>query len=126
MVAALVVSTRPKATSASTAPTASASFTLMSPLVTGRCAVRLTWRSNSRSATSLMQQPAERIRMVPRVNTITRCQPGKPSAASHSALSDGHSSSSQPAGRLKRIRSRYSDSLLRGAAEDATDVMQSI
>jgi hypothetical protein len=105
----LVVSTSPKAASASTAPSASASRTETAPLVTGRCAVRLTWRSNSRSATSLMQQPALRIRMVPSVNTASRCQPGKPSAAIHSADSVGHSSSSQPAGRFQRIRSRYSE-----------------
>jgi len=106
MVAPLVVSTRPKASKASTAPTASASFTPTAPRVTGRWAVRLTWRSKSRSATSLAQQPALRMRMVPTTNTASRCQPGKPSAAIHSALSVGHSSSSQPAGRFQRIRSR--------------------
>ena len=106
MTAALVVSARPKATSASTAPTASASFTLILPLVIGRCAVRLTWRSKLRSATSLMQQPAERISTVPSVKTMNKCQPGQPPAASHSAPIVGQYSTSQPAGRSQRIRSR--------------------
>ena len=104
--AAFVVSASANAASASAAPTASASRARMRPLVTGRCAVRLTCRSNSRSATSLTQQPALRMRMVPSVNTASRCQPGKPPAASHSAPSVGHSSSSQPAGRFQRIKSR--------------------
>src|SRR5436305_2097181 len=56
--AALVVSTSAKASNASTAPSTSASFTDTAPLVTGRCAVRFTCLSNSRSATSLTQQPA--------------------------------------------------------------------
>ena len=93
-----MVSTSANATSASAAPSVSASRTLTRPLVTGRCAVRLTWRSKSRSATSFTQQPALRITMVPATNTTSRCQPGKPSAAIHSADSVGHSSSSQPAG----------------------------
>jgi hypothetical protein len=106
MVGGLVLSTSRKARKASSAPNCKAWRTLSAPLVTGRPAVRLTWRSNSRSATSLMQQPAERISTVPAVNTASRCQPGKPSAASHSAVSVGHSSSSQPAGRSQRIRFR--------------------
>ena len=106
IVGGLVVSTRPNASSASMAPNVSAALTDSAPLVTGRCAVRLTCLSNSRSATSLMQQPALRIRIVPSVNTASRCQPGKPSQAIHSAASVGHSSSSQPAGRFQRIRSR--------------------
>jgi len=80
----------------------------MSPLVTGRCAVRRTCRSNSRSATSLLQQPALRIKMVPSTNTASKCQPGQPPAASHSADRLGQSSSNQPAGRFQRIRSKYS------------------
>ena len=44
--------------------------------LTGRPAVRLTWRSNSRSATSFTQQPALRMITVPATNTIRRCQPG--------------------------------------------------
>ena len=106
MVSVLVLSTSPKASSASTAPTANASRTDSLPLVTGRCAVRRTWRSKSRSATSLMQHPALRISTVPSVKTSSRCQPGKPPAANHKALSVGHSKSNQPAGRFQRIRSR--------------------
>ena len=106
MVGRLVLNTSKNARKVNAAPTASASFTLMRPLVTGRLAVRLTWRSKSRSATSLMQQPALRIKMVPSVNTASKCQPGKPPAASHSAASVGHSSNSQPAGRSQRIKSR--------------------
>ena len=58
MVGGLVVSTRAKAMTDSAAPRASASATGSAPRVTGRWAVRLTWRSNSRSATSLAQQTA--------------------------------------------------------------------
>src|ERR1035437_1053234 len=108
MVVTLAVSTSINASSASSAPSASASWTDNAPVVTGRAAVRLTWRSNSRSATSLKQQPALRIRIVPSVNTATKCQPGKPPAAIHSALKVGQSSSSHPAGRFQRLRSKYS------------------
>src|ERR1035437_7850770 len=107
MVVTLVVNTSINASNASSAPSASASWTDTAPVVTGRAAVRLTWRSNSRSATSLKQQPALRIKIVPKVNTATKCQPGKPPAAIHNALNVGQSSSSQPAGRFQRIRSRY-------------------
>src|SRR4051812_26943888 len=110
MVAALVVSTRANAASASAAPTSSASFTEMRPAVTGLWAVRFTCLSKSRSATSFTQQPALRISTVPSVNTASRCQPGNPCAAIHSALRLGHSSSSQPAGRSHRIRSSQSAS----------------
>ena len=106
MVTALVLSTRPKASKASTAPSHSASLTETAPLVTGRWAVRLTCRSKSRSATSLMQQPALRIKIVPSVNTVSKCQPGKPCEASHSADKVGQSSNSQPAGRFQRISAR--------------------
>ena len=117
-----VVSTKAKAASASAAPNSSASLTDTAPRVTGRPAVRLTWRSKSRSATSLTQQPALRIRMVPKVNTVNKCQPGKPPAAIHKADSVGHSSSSQPAGRSQRINCKYRASLpgggLAGNSED--------
>jgi hypothetical protein len=106
MVGRLVLSTSAKAAAASKAPSIKASIGDSAPLVTGRCAVRLTWRSKSRSATSLMQQPALRISTVPKLNTSSKCQPGKPSAAIHSALSVGHSSSNQPAGRSQRISCR--------------------
>src|SRR5262245_30719333 len=118
MVGALVVSTRPKASSASTAPSASASFVPSAPLVTGRWAVRLTCLSKSRSATSLTAQPALRMRKVPSTNTASRCQPGKPPAAIHKAARLGHSSRYVPAGRSQRIRLRYSASREGGAAAD--------
>ena len=105
-VTVLRVNTKPNASKANAAPTANASLTLKRPLVTGRWAVRLTCLSKSRSATSLRQQPALRIRMVPKVNTVNKCHPGKPSAATHKAVSDGHNNNSQPAGRFQRIRSR--------------------
>ena len=62
-----------------------------------------------------MVQPALRIRTVPRPNPSNKCQPGKPSAATHSAVSVGKINTSQPAGRLKRIKSKYSASRERGA-----------
>jgi hypothetical protein len=111
-----VVSTSASATSASTTPTITASLTETWPDVMGRCVVRFTCLSKSRSAMSLMQQPALRISTVPSTNTASRCQPGKPSAATHSAASVGQTSTSQPAGRFQRIRSRYSASRERGAA----------
>ena len=51
-------------------------------------------------------QPALRIRKVPAMNTPSRCQPGQPPAAIHSAESVGHSSSRLPAGRSQRTRFR--------------------
>ena len=110
-----VVSTSTKDTRVSPRPTMAASLTLICPLVIGRCVVRLTCLSKSRSAMSLMVQPALRIRNVPSTKTTSRCQPGKPSPATHNAASVGQTSTSQPAGRLKRIRSRYSAILERGA-----------
>ena len=114
----LVVSTRPNDTMASAAPRPRASLTDTCPVVTGRCAVRLTCLSKSRSATSFTQQPALRMRMVPSTNTMSRCQPGKPSAAIHSALSVGHRHTNQPAGRSQRMRSRYRPKRLRGETAD--------
>jgi len=101
-----MVHTNKKARSANTAPSAKASLTLKAPRVTGRWAVRLTWRSNSRSATSLKQQPAERIKIVPSTKTPSKCQPGQPPLANHKAESDGHKRRSQPAGRFQRMRSK--------------------
>lgn len=103
-----VVSTRPSDSKVKTTPTIAASNTEILPVVMGRCAVRLTCRSNLRSAMSLMQQPALRIKKVPSTNTSTRCQPGKPPDAAHNATKVGQTKTSQPAGRLKRIKSRYS------------------
>ena len=71
-----------------------------------------------RLAKSFTQQPALRMRMVPSTNTMSRCQPGKPSAAIHSALSVGHRHTSQPAGRSQRMRSRYRPKRLRGETAD--------
>src|SRR3989344_1651305 len=118
MAAVLVVSTRPNDTSASTAPRLNASFTDTAPVVTGLCAVRLTCLSKSRSATSFTQQPALRMRKVPSTNTTSRCQPGKPSAAIHSADNVGHRHTSQPAGRSQGIRSRESEKRRRGETGD--------
>ena len=113
-----VVSTSASEINASTAPSIEASNTDTWPLVMGRALVRFTCLSKSRSAMSLMQQPALRISTVPSTKTISRCQPGKPSAATHSATSVGQTSTSQPAGRLKRTRSRYRDRRERGATAD--------
>ena len=107
------VKTSPNDMSAKTAPNAKASFTPMRPLVTGRSAVRFTCRSKLRSATSFKQQPALRIKIVPSVNTAIKCQPGKPSAATHKADKVGHNKSSQPAGRFQRIKSKYRTSFSR-------------
>ena len=95
-VAVLVVSTSANEISASTTPMRITSLAEMRPLVSGRWAVRSTWRSKSLSAKSLTAQPALRIRMVPAVKTASRCQPGKPCAAIHKAIRVGHKSSSQP------------------------------
>ena len=107
MVSGRKVRTKPNATNASTAPSSKASFTPIRPLVTGRSAVRLTCLSKSRSATSFKQHPALRMRMVPSVKTISKCQPGKPPDATHKADSVGHNNKSQPAGRFQRMRSKY-------------------
>ena len=107
MVSVRKVSTNAKASKAKTAPNSNASFTPMRPLVTGLSAVLFTCLSKSLSATSFKQQPALRMRMVPRVNTANKCQPGKPSAATHNADKVGHNNSNQPAGRFHRIKSKY-------------------
>jgi hypothetical protein len=76
----------------------------MRPLVSGRSAVRLTCRSKSRSAKSLIAQPAERISTVPIVKIATSDHSGFPSDASHSATSVGQSRSRLPIGLSRRIR----------------------
>lgn len=93
-----------KATSASTAATASASQGAIRPAVSGRSLVRLTCLSKSRSAQSLIAQPAERIRTVPTTKIATSAGGGCPSAAIHMAHSVGHSSSSVPIGLSMRTR----------------------
>jgi len=50
-----------------------------------------------------MTQPAERISTVPRMKTQSTMRSGRPSAASHSAHSVGHSSSKMPIGLSSRI-----------------------
>ena len=52
-----------------------------------------------------------------KVNTVNKCQPGKPPAATHKAESVGHSSSSQPAGRSQRINCKYRASLPGGGSK---------
>ena len=76
------------------------------PLVTGRCAVRLTWRSKSRSATSLAAQPALRMRNVPATKTSSRCQPGKAVGGDPERRQRRPEQQQLPAGRSQRIRSR--------------------
>ncbi|MNR38100.1 hypothetical protein D3C85_1561750 [compost metagenome] len=56
-----------------------------------------------RSAKSLITQPAERIKKVPRVKISSSCQSGWPAEAIHSAHSVGHSSSRVPIGLSIRI-----------------------
>jgi hypothetical protein len=104
MVGGLVLSTSRKASSASSAPKASACTSARR----GDRALRGALDVAVELAVGHVVDAAAglRIRMVPSTNTASRCQPGKPSAAIHSALSVGHSSSSQPAGRSQRIRSR--------------------
>ncbi len=104
LVSALSGSTSAKATSASTAATASASHAAILPAVSGRSLVRLTCLSKSRSAQSLMAQPAERIRKVPATKIQNSPHAGGPPAAIHMAHSVGHSSSSVPIGLSMRTR----------------------
>ena len=103
-----IVSTKPA--SAKTAPTTSASHGAMSPRASGRSAVRFTCASNLRSAQSLNAQPAERITIVPTVNTRIRRKPGCPSSAIHSAASVGQSSSRMPIGLSSRTSRSYASS----------------
>ena len=103
----------PAATLISTWPVATEVCALLARRIHNDCALDfLRWAQRGGIT---FDAPAEgsltevlRIRIVPPTNTASRCQPGKPSAAIHNALRVGHSSSSQPAGRFQRIRSRYS------------------
>ena len=92
------------------AATTSASRGAMIPAASGRAAVRATCASKSRSAQSFIAQPAERMTSVPTQNTSTIDARGAPSAASHSADSVGHSSSSVPIGLSSRISRSYASS----------------
>ena len=56
----------------------------------------------NKTAISLIIQPADRVRSVPRQNTMSRCQPGKPSAATHKAQRVGHSKRTEPTGLSNR------------------------
>src|SRR6478736_3285258 len=97
------------ASSTSTPNSTSASCGETSRMASGRPRVRFTCGSMLRSAKSLITQPAERITMVPAMNTNSsfdegmRCAPGSARAAIHSAHSVGHSSSRMPTGRSSRI-----------------------
>ena len=97
-------SAKPKADSASTALTASASFGVISPAASGRSRVRATWPSKFRSAQSFSAQPAERIRIVPITKMISSSVSGRPCAAIQTAHSVGHSSSRKPMGLSSRMR----------------------
>ena len=104
------------ARSPSTANTASASAGETAPRASGRLAVRRTCGSNSRSAKSLITQPAERITNVP-IRKITKIRSsGRPWAEIHRAQRQGHSSSQMPIGRSSRIRRAYSTRRPRGRA----------
>ena len=102
--ARFVASTNAKARSASTAPTVSASHAGISPVASGRRAVRSTNGSNLRSAQSLTAHPAERVSIVPIVKITTSDHEGDPCEASHNAESVGHSSSRIPIGLSRRTR----------------------
>ena len=93
--------------SANTAETASASHGAISPRASGRSAVRFTCASNCRSAQSLNAQPAQRMMIVPNVNTTTSVRLGSPSAAIHSADSVGHNSNRMPIGLSRRTSRSY-------------------
>ena len=84
------------------AATTSASQGSISPRASGRSAVRVTCASKFLSAQSLSAQPAQRIRIVPTVNTRISVSVGLPDVASQSAASVGQSSSRMPIGLSRR------------------------
>ena len=102
VVVLVATSTSAKPASAKPAATASASHGAITRCASGRCAVRWTCGSKSRSAQSLKAQPAQRITIVPMTNTSTSAPVGSPEAAIHSAVSVGHSSSRMPMGLSRR------------------------
>src|SRR5215471_628798 len=121
IVASLVVaSTSTNAQSAKNAPRTSASHGAMTPLASGRFAVRFTCASNLRSTQSLKAQPAERISHVPITKTRISVYVGAPYAASHSAESVGHKSSSVPMGLSSRSSRSYAS--MRSCHESAVRV----
>jgi hypothetical protein len=82
----------------------SARFIEIAPLAIGRPAVRVTRRSKSRSAMSLMVQPAPRITTAPMAKRISslRLGPSPGGAASAMDHQPGKSSSQLPIGRSSR------------------------
>ena len=99
----LSVITTARASSARTTKSTPASVRDTRPVARGRSAVRVTCGSKSRSAMSLTTHPAARMRNVPATNAATIGQGGVPSAAIQSAARVGHSRSSVPTGRSRRI-----------------------
>jgi hypothetical protein len=97
MAGGLVLSTSAKATSASTAPTASASRTETAPRVTGplRRALDVAVELAVGDVVDAAAGAAHQHRAG--TNTSSRCQPGQPSAAIHSAQRGPQQQ--QPAGR---------------------------
>jgi hypothetical protein len=89
------------------APTASASFTRHG--TTGHWPLRGALDVTVKPAVSHIVDAAPRTAHEDRAAAQTpavKCQPGQPPAATHNAVSVGHSNSNQPAGRFQRMRSR--------------------
>ena len=74
----------------------------------GRSRVRLTKGSKSRSARSLMTQPAERMATVPSTKITSTFGVGCEAPAIHTAHNTGQSSSQMPMGRCRRATSMRS------------------
>ncbi len=91
--------TRHSAATPSTMNSTSASVGETRRAASGRSRVRLTCGSMSRSAKSLMTQPAARMRTTPNTKTINTSCCGLPPLATHNAQSAGQSSSHVPMGR---------------------------
>ena len=85
-----------------------ASFGEMRREAMGRSRVRFTNGSKSRSARSLITQPAERIATVPSTKMTSTFGAGCEAPAIHTAHSTGHSNSQMPMGRCRRASSRRS------------------
>ena len=74
----------------------------------GRSRVRFTKGSKSRSARSLITQPADRMATVPSTKITSTLALGCEAPAIHTAQSTGHSSSQMPMGRCSRASSMRS------------------
>ena len=74
----------------------------------GRSRVRFTKGSKSRSARSLMTQPAERMATVPSTKMTSTLGVGCEAPAIHTAHNTGQSSSQMPIGRCRRATSMRS------------------